>query len=196
MTLLNAGGLFGPLSLTALERDEFLRATAGCRRGAALHRRDLRSAPPSSTRCSRCSMNASLTTALAVRVPLLSAVAASNGGRSRGARGAVCRFLLRKLMTLSPTMVCSLLLVQATEERILSDEAAATPDQLRCALDEVLAAAPSVELPRWVALLLRDARSFVRELGDEALGGGYVSDRRLRRTMSSSIICCSTGGIG
>ena len=52
---------------------------------------------------------------------------------------------------------------------------------LRQVLEHVRAAAKSVELPRHVALLLRDARAFARDQGVDGQGGGYVSDRRLRR---------------
>ena len=180
--------LFGPLSLTALERDEFLRATAGYAPDAELLFID------EIFKSNSAILNTLLTLlnerlfdngASRARVPLLSAVAASNEGPESEELAALYdRFLLRKLVTpVSDDGVLTLLLGAGDGgEDPPSDEAAATPDQLRCALDEVLAAAPSVELPRWVALLLRDARSFVRELGDEAVGGGYVSDRRLRRT--------------
>ena len=49
-------------------------------------------------------------------------------------------------------------------------------------LEHVRVAAKSVELPRHVAMLLRDARAFARDQGVDGQGGGYVSDRRLRPT--------------
>ena len=49
-------------------------------------------------------------------------------------------------------------------------------------LEYVRVAAKSVELPRHVAMLLRDARAFARDQGVDGQGGGYVSDRRLRPT--------------
>eukprot|EP00962_Isochrysis_galbana_P058706 scaffold31868_cov114-Isochrysis_galbana.AAC.4 len=58
-----------------------------------------------------------------------------------------------------------------------------TAGGLRAALAWVDASSAAVSLPRHVALLLRDARAFVRDSGGaDGLGGGYVSDRRLRRT--------------
>jgi hypothetical protein len=44
-------------------------------------------------------------------------------------------------------------------------------------LEYVRVAAKSVELPRHVAMLLRDARAFARDQGVDGQGGGYVSDR-------------------
>lgn len=58
----------------------------------------------------------------------------------------------------------------------------ADADALRAALTAVRDRVPLVTLPRWAALLLRDARQYVREMGATGVGTGYVSDRRLRRT--------------
>ena len=127
-----------------------------------------------------------------VRVPLLSAVAASNEGPESDELAALHdRFLLRKLVSpVSDDGILSLLLGKdeeggeaegenENEDECTADAAAA---ELRQALSYVRKAAPSVSLPRWTALLLRDARSYVRELSaSEGVGGGYVSDRRLRR---------------
>ena len=55
-------------------------------------------------------------------------------------------------------------------------------------------AAKSVELPRHVALLLRDARAFARDQGVDGQGGGYVSDRRLRRAAQLLQSCAAAHG--
>ena len=55
-------------------------------------------------------------------------------------------------------------------------------ENLDRACEHVRVAAKSVELPRHVAMLLRDARAFARDQGVDGQGGGYVSDRRLRPT--------------
>ena len=62
---------------------------------------------------------------------------------------------------------------------------------LGAALGAVRAAAAAVELPRHAALLLRDARAFVRAQGADGLGGGYVSDRRLRCASSRWLCTCT-----
>ena len=65
---------------------------------------------------------------------------------------------------------------------------------LRQVLEHVRAAAKSVELPRHVALLLRDARAFARDQGVDGQGGGYVSDRRLRRAAQLLQSCAAAHG--
>ena len=75
------------------------------------------------------------------------------------------------------------LLLGAETVRTGADETRAShdPAALRGALARVRAGVAGVALPRWAALLLRDARTYVREMGADGLGGGYISDRRLRR---------------
>ena len=126
-------------------------------------------------------------------MPLLSAVAASNEGPESDDLSALYdRFLLRRLVApVSDDGVLELLLGGEAAEGGSVD--AALPD-LREALEEVRAAAPSVRLPRHVALLLRDARAFVRETGADGLGGGYVSDRRLRRSAELLKACAAAHG--
>lgn len=110
-----------------------------------------------------------------VRVPLRTAVAASNEGPESDDLDALFdRFLLRKVVApLSDEGVLTMLLGQGTSEASLDGALAA---ELGAALDAVRAAAPRVVLSRHSALLLRDARSFVRE------SGGGLSDRRLLRS--------------
>ncbi|EOD39556.1 hypothetical protein EMIHUDRAFT_200064 [Emiliania huxleyi CCMP1516] len=188
--------LFGPLSLAALERDEFRRATAGYAPTAELLFLD------EIFKSNSAILNTLLTLlnerlfddgAKRERVPLLSAVAASNEGPESDDLSALYdRFLLRRLVApVSDDGVLELLLGGEAAEGGSVD--AALPD-LREALEEVRAAAPSVRLPRHVALLLRDARAFVRETGADGLGGGYVSDRRLRRSAELLKACAAAHG--
>ena len=186
--------LFGPLSLSALERDEFKRASRGYAPDAELVFVD------EIFKANSAILNTLLTLlnerlfdegAERVRVPLLSAVAASNEGPESDELAALYdRFLLRKLVSpVSDDGVLRLLLGdedahehgrhEDSQEAQRAREAACT---LRGTLESVRELAPSVTLPRWVALLLRDARTYVVELGADGLGGGYVSDRRLRRS--------------
>ena len=192
--------LFGPLSLAALERDEYRRATTGFAPDAELLFID------EIFKSNSAILNTLLTLlnerifddgAQRKPVPLLSAVAASNEGPESEELAALYdRFLLRKLV--SPVSDDGVL------EMLMGSEAAAAEDAasesgsvvvgddevslfdavlaLRGTLQTVREATPSVELPRWVALLLRDARAHVRLAGAEGQhGSGYVSDRRLRR---------------
>ena len=117
-------------------------------------------------------------------VPLLSAVAASNEGpESEDLAALYDRFLLRKIVTpVSDDGVLRLLLGDERARQHAAQHAHRPPGTLRDALRKVREAAPSVTLPRWAALLLRDARHFVGELGADGRSGGYVSDRRLRRS--------------
>ena len=164
-----------------------------------------------------------------VRVPLLSAVAASNEGPESDELAALYdRFLLRRLVApVSDDGILELLLgsgdrtlgsgdrtlgsgdrTLGSGDRTLgsggeeasgdadgasTDVDTALPD-LREALETVRAAAPAVHLPRHVALLLRDARAFVRDVGVDGLGGGYVSDRRLRRSAELLKACAAAHG--
>ena len=195
--------LFGPLSLAALERDEFKRATAGYAPDAELVFID------EIFKSNSAILNTLLTLlnerlfddgASRVGVPLLSAVAASNEGPESDELAALYdRFMLRKLVApVSDDGVLKMLLGEpkaASADPGLAEEWTATGDeraeraehqedagQLRGTLKAIHEAAPAVDLPHWSALLLRDARLYVRELGAEGIGSGYVSDRRLRRT--------------
>jgi len=196
--------LFGPLSLAALERDEYRRATAGYAPEAELLFID------EVFKSNSAILNTLLTLlnerlfddgATRGAVPLLSAVAASNEGPESEELDALYdRFLLRKVVRpVSDDGVLELLLgAAAVPPPTAPLDAPPAPDTptaptpaptappvppvppLRAALGAVRAAAGAVELPRHAALLLRDARAFVRAQGADGLGGGYVSDRRLR----------------
>ena len=192
--------LAGPLSLAALERDEFRRVTDGYAPSSELLFLD------EIYKSNSAILNTLLTLlnerlfddgADRVRVPLLSAVAASNEGPESDELAALHdRFLLRKLVSpVSDDGVLELLLGSGAgegeevgkregvkgEEEEEEDCSVIAAASLRQALADVREAAPTVSLPRWAALLLRDARSYIRELSAEGVGGGYISDRRLRR---------------
>ncbi|KAL3899395.1 MAG: hypothetical protein SGPRY_012648 [Prymnesium sp.] len=65
-------------------------------------------------------------------------------------------------------------------------------------LDDVRTRRAAVELPRWAALLLREARVFYRE-GSPSGGefvGGYLSDRRLRKSADLLRSSASAHGAG
>ena len=196
--------LFGPLSLAALERDEYRRATAGYAPEAELLFID------EVFKSNSAILNTLLTLlnerlfddgATRGAVPLLSAVAASNEGPESEELDALYdRFLLRKVVRpVSDDGVLELLLgataVPPPTAPLDAPPAPSTPTAppvppLCAALGAVRAAAGAVELPRHAALLLRDARAFVRAQGADGLGGGYVSDRRLRCAPTCCMCTC------
>ena len=202
--------LFGPLSLAALERDELKRASKGYAPDAELLFIDeifKASSPILNTLLTLLNERLFDEGATRVPAPLRSAVAASNEGPDADELNALYdRFLIRKVVSpLSDEGVLELLLGAdgaeqgaergARERRADGAERGCATD-LFPALEAIQLAAPAVSLPRFAALLLRDARRFVSEsdetpLGDGSLGGGarfygggggYVSDRRLRRS--------------
>lgn len=139
--------------------------------------------------------------AIRTPVPLLSAVAASNEGPDSDELAALYdRFLLRKLVRpVSDDGILRLLIgdessdgasVATKQSGSAADTDVATasaaveeadvsldPASLRVALADVRAAADGVVLPRWAALLLRDARARVGSLGAEGFGGGCAKGR-------------------
>ena len=209
--------LFGPLSLAALENDEYRRAYRGYAPDAQLLFVD------EIFKSNSAILNTLLTIlnerlfdegARRIDVPLLSAVAASNEGPESEELAALYdRFLLRKLVVpVSDDGILTLLghadggdatVGDADEAGTGTDGADGTTAgvgvdaaALRTTLDAVRAAAPAVTLPRWAALLLRDARAYVRDLGADGFGSGYVSDRRLRRTAELLKACAAAHGRG
>lgn len=179
--------LFGPLSLSALERDEFKRATAGYAPDAEIVFID-------EIFKSNSAILNTLLTLLNERlfdegssrreVPLLSAIAASNEGPESEELDALYdRFLLRKAVSpVSDDGILNLLLQPSSAEygSNVDKQPIFDTGAVQELLLKVKGIASKVEIPRWVALLLRDARSTVQR-GDFGDGAGYVSDRRLRR---------------
>ncbi|KAL1525635.1 hypothetical protein AB1Y20_020488 [Prymnesium parvum] len=185
--------LFGPLSLAALERDEYRRATKGYAPAAeVLFLDEIFKANSAILNSLLTLLNERLFDEGAVRcaAPLRTAVAASNELPDTDELDALYdRFLIRRRVEpVSDDGVVELLLSRPDEKRAADEGAGRLP--LAAALHRIGARAKAVVLPRWAALLLRDARAFCRDgrgasdRDDEAdaRGGGYISDRRLRRS--------------
>ena len=196
--------LFGPLSLAALERDEYRRATEGFAPRAELVFID------EVFKANSAILNTLLTLLnertyddgpRKVPAPLRTAVAASNELPETDDLDALYdRFLIRRVVEpVSDDGVLALLLgvdgeggeggVSAAGTAEAAAEVEEVARRINGVLDGLQARAAAVELPRFAALLLRDARVFVRDGSPEAANGavnvagaGYVSDRRLRRT--------------
>ena len=209
--------LFGPLSLAALERDEYKRATDGYAPKAELLFLD------EAFKANSAILNSLLTLlnerlfddgAARVTAPLRTAVAASNELPDSDELDALYdRFLLRRVVRpVSDDGVLEMLLDTTAPPAHADDGGDAAAADLAALLDGGFERrARAVEVPRFVALLLRDARAFVAGGcdadadadaaggggGDDgALAGGYVSDRRLLRVRRLLQACAAAHGRG
>ena len=198
--------LFGPLSLAALERDEYKRATDGYAPKAELLFLD------EAFKANSAILNSLLTLlnerlfddgAARVTAPLRTAVAASNELPDSDELDALYdRFLLRRVVRpVSDDGVLEMLLDTTTTPPPAHADGGgdAAAGDLAALLDGGFERrARAVEVPRFVALLLRDARAFVaggRDADADAdATGGSGDDGALAAVMCRIVGCCGCGG--
>jgi MoxR-like ATPase/uncharacterized protein with von Willebrand factor type A (vWA) domain len=174
--------VFGPLSLSSLEKDEYVRATQGYLPTASVAFLD------EVFKASSSILNSLLTILnerkfdqgnKRIHVPLLTVVAASNElPESEELDALYDRFLFRRVVSpVSDAAITSLLISTATE--FTPTAAALMSEKLA---EEVFSQAQSIELPPAVLTLLRSLRAFLRDDVNPAI---FVSDRRLKKAATA-----------